>query len=367
MQERAAFPAKKLYTAYLGNTHAHSTFSDDATGASNGLPSAHYVKAKDEGYDFYCIADHICVGDPGRHDGPGGARALYMKMASDATTETFVGILAMEYTNNDVLKVADGWGHINVFNSDSWFYVFDDYDHYDNWMNKNITTKPPHTLKELYQWMSTTGNARCSASFNHPSRTQYNSFSVYDAGAIDHITMFEVYNTNTSYWASYKTALDHGWKLAPITGIDNHALGAISNSTIRTGVMAESLTRDNIYDAFFNRRAYASMYKKLRVLCWGNHMPMGSTLAKPDVLYIDVEIDDRQTSDPDHKITKIEVIGSSSSDAVIASKVFDTPDFGVSHSFRLASPNLKYYMLKIYSVGMGSTPCAYTAPIWTGR
>jgi len=363
--ERASFPPKTAYQAFLGNTHSHSLYSTDAnTPATNGLPSDHYALAKANGFDFYAVTDHVSVNDPGRTP---YAIQLYGQMALDATTPTFVGILGMEYTNNEENKVADGWGHINVFDSNGWFFIFDDWDHWNNWTNLGITNPPPHTIRELYDWMCQSDNAACVASFNHPSKTQFNSFAVYNTGALDHITMFEIYTASTSYYAYYKTALAKGWKLAPITAMDNHTLAPITTTQYRTGVMAESLTFDNIMDAMRHRRAYASMYKALHILCYGNNEPMGSVLDNPPVLYIDVDINDGQTDDPGHNITKIEVIGSAATDNVIATKTFDAPSHSASCSFRIANIDQKYYFLKIYSQGMGTAPCAYTAPIWSGK
>jgi len=362
--ERASFPPRTAYKAFLGNTHAHSLYSADAANAkTNGTPADHYALAKANGFDFYAVTDHVSVNDPGRTE---YVIRDYTKMATDATTATFVGILGMEYTNNEENKVADGWGHINVYDSNGWFFLFDDWNHWNDWTNNGVN-RPPHTIKELYDWMCQPDNANCVASFNHPSKTQFNSFAVYNPGALDHITMFEVYNTNTSYYAYYKTALAKGWKLAPITGMDNHALAPITTTQYRTGVMASSLTFNDIMDAMRNRRAYASMYRDLRILCYGNNEPMGSVLGNPPVLYIDIDINDGQADDPGHNITKIEVIGSADKDNIIATKTFDVPSHNTSCSFRIANIDQKYYFLKIYSQGMGADPCAYTAPLWSGK
>jgi hypothetical protein len=70
--------------------------------------------------------------------------------------------------------------------------------------------------------------------FNHPTEKQYNNWDYRDAAVTDIITMLEVINSNNKiHYEAFVNALDHGWKVSPVCGNDNHGLGGISRQTSR--------------------------------------------------------------------------------------------------------------------------------------
>jgi hypothetical protein len=131
--------------------------------------------------------------------------------------------------------------------------------------------------------------------------------------------------------ATFNHPLDHGWKVSPVCGNDNHGTAGISRNTSRTFVLAKNRTKAAILDAMKNRRTYASLDKNIQCRYTVNRAIMGSTA-----------INDPDTDNPKDKYT----IDDSSS---------------------------KFFFVRIWNAGGGDAPgvdpgnpVAWLAPVWTG-
>ncbi|HEU5020277.1 MAG TPA: hypothetical protein VFT60_00255 [Bryobacteraceae bacterium] len=321
-----------------------------------GPPSAHYAAAKAAGYDFYAATDHSQDAgfQPPSAENPRWLAAK--KEAAEATDSAFVAIPGFEYSENDGPA---GQGHLNVYNT-------------SGMLNALL---PGNDLPHLYKWLATAapnGDGPVVASFNHPSATQYNNWAYRDPKVTDVLTLLEVINSNNKiHYAGFVAALDHGWKVSPICGNDNHGMTGIAKHTSRTFVLATAKTKAAILDAMKNRRTYASLDENLQARYTVNGAIMGSTLNKPDTLWFDITVSDPDTTKPTDKITKIDIVGEGG--AVVSSYTPD-PDYTVRWQTGVSGNPSKYFFVRVWTAGGGDAPnpkpeepVAWLAPVWTGR
>lgn len=394
--EPATAPASKAsqpaYHVFFGNTHAHTSYTwshgdqweqpkkgekpgkleIDESGAqrppvehqlkpdwekSQGPPMEHFKRAKEAGYDFYITTDHSQEADfqpPGENN----PKWLDSKRAADGLTDaSFVAIAGYEHSENNG---PNGNGHLNVINSDVYLNAL----------------APGVDLPKLYDWLKTAkpnGDGPVVASFNHPSPKSYADWADRDDAVTDIITMLEVINSNNKlHESAFVAALDHGWKVSPCCGNDNHGFWGITHHTSRTGVLATERTKPAILDAMKHRRTYATLEGNLECQYTVNGSIMGSTLGRPSEFAFDIVVSDPDDDEPKDKITKIEILKDGG--AIAESYTPGEPLAHVEWKPTLQDEASKYFYIRIYNTGGGDAkdadptkPVAWLAPVWTGR
>ena len=321
-----------------------------------GPPSAHYAAAKAAGYDFYAATDHSQDEgfQPPSPTNPVWAESK--KQALAATNDQFVALAGFEYSENDG---PGGTGHLNVYNSADILNAL----------------APGIDLPYFYKWLETArpnGDGPVVASFNHPDAEQYNNWDYRDPKVTDILTMLEVINSNNKiHYPAFINALDHGWKVSPICGNDNHGLAGITKQTSRTFLLAKSRNKVDLLDAMKNRRTYASLDRNLQAQYTVNGAIMGSTLNESGTLHFDITVSDPDTTNPKDKITKIDIV---SDGGKTVSEYTPPPDYTVHWVTAVNAPGKKYFFVRIWSAGGGdapgadpANPVAWLAPVWTGR
>lgn len=321
-----------------------------------GPPSKHYRMAKADGYDFYVTSDHSQEAgfQPPSPSNPEWAASK--REAEEATDSTFVAIAGFEFSENDG---PGGVGHINVINSDGMLNAL----------------APGVDLPHFYQWLQSAkpnGSGPVVATFNHPGPKQYGDWADRDPGVTDIITMLEVINSNNKiHYAGFVNALDHGWKVAPVCGNDNHGLTGIGRNTSRTFVLAKERTKAAILDGMKHRRTYASLDKNLECRYTVNGAVMGSTLDHPATFKFDIAISDPDTSDPKDKITKIDIVKDG---GAVVQTYTPSPDYSVRWSPEITDSTSKFFFVRVWNAGGGdapkadpANPVAWLAPVWAGR
>jgi hypothetical protein len=387
----AAPASQPVYHIYAGNTHAHTAYTwshgdqwakpsagekpglkvepDGSQGPkpsaklkpdwqkSQGPPAAHFRLAEENGYDFYVSTDHSQEKD---FQPPSATNEKWLdtkRAARDATDANFIAIAGYEHSENNG---PGGTGHLNVMNSDE----------YLNAMAAGVD------LPKLYQWLKTAkpnGDGPIVASFNHPSAHGYNDWAYRDDGVTDTITMLEVINSNNRIHAeAFVAALDHGWKVSPVCGNDNHGFWGITHHLSRTFVLATEKSKPAILDAMKHRRTYAALDTNIQCRYTVNGAIMGSTLDRPEELKFDIMIGDPDTSNAKDKITRIDIV----KDHGEVAETFTPPEpsYGVSWKPTLHDTTSKYFFVRVWNSGGGDAPnadpkkpVAWLAPIWTGR
>ena len=174
--------------------------------------------------------------------------------------------------------------------------------------------------------------------------------------------MLEVINSNNKiHYPAFINALDHGWKVSPICGNDNHGLAGITHTNSRTFVLATSRTKAAILDAMKNRRTYASLDQNIQCRYSVNGAIMGSTLNRPGEFKFDISI-----TDPKDRITKVDIVKDG---GAIAQTYTPEPGNSVHWTPVVSDSTSKYFFVRVWTAGAAdpANPVAWLAPVWTGR
>ena len=223
--------AEETYHCYFGNPHAHSLHSD-----GQETPADHYRQAKAAGYDFYAVTDHALAKYP---NFTAQSYEETKRQADQCTDSTFVAVAGFEFSENDG---PGGKGHLNALNTAGYLDA----------------TGPKANLPAFYDWLVKNHTPTVAASYNHPGEDSYNGFDYLTPERGNEITMFEVINSGNLHYRAFLAALAKGWRIAPIAGNDSHGTWRITRHFYRTGVLAPSLTRDNLMQAMRARRVYCT-------------------------------------------------------------------------------------------------------------
>lgn len=321
-----------------------------------GPPQEHFRLAKKNGYDFYVTTDHS---QEAAFQPPSATNDQWLaakQAARQATDASFVGLAGFEYSENDG---PGGTGHINVINSAGMLNAL----------------SPGIDLPYFYKWLETAqanGDGPVVASFNHPNPDQYNNWDYRDPKITDIITMLEVINSNNKiHYPAFVNALDHGWKVSPVCGNDNHGLAGIARNSSRTFVLATDKTKAAILEAMKNRRTYASLAKNLQCIYRVNGAIMGSTLSRPGMLHFDITISDPDTGNSRNKITKIDIV---KGHGEVAQEYTPAAGYTVHWTPAIEDTTSRYFFVRVWTAGGGdapgadpANPVAWLAPVWTGR
>jgi hypothetical protein len=252
------------YNVYFGYLHAHSELSD-----GQGSPSLAYQTARINGLDFFGLTDH-------------GEYLIIWPW--DNKWEQLVTAAEKHYQPGDYVTLwGFEWsnpilGHVNVINTADFtnsIFVF--------------------RLIRLYDWIIDRPTA--FALFDHPG--DYDFLSLEHShlkpypGVVPQIVGIELWNGSESFdsyyydgnWFKFLGFLSYwdlgnwrGWYLGAQGGQDNHSMDWGAKNDFRTAVLAESLTREEIIDAYRKRRFYATEDKDLYLDLRCQGFPMGSRL-----------------------------------------------------------------------------------------
>ncbi|MFR2838633.1 MAG: CehA/McbA family metallohydrolase [Zhenhengia sp.] len=334
---------------YYGDLHTHTGFSD---GRGTPKEAFEWAKASKMG-DFLAVSDHE------------GSITMQkwmetLKAADEVTDETFVGIASYEsgyseeFRDEDGVAVVNG-GELNLFGTDALL----------------VEAGYPTDFKDFYEKLRKHKGA--IAFYNHPQEASwptdkiwnaYDEFGVYEDGIDDYIVGMETSNETSAYnhihELVYTIALDKGWKFAPYATTDTHSGNWLSGFENRTVVLAESLTRAHIIEAFRKRHVYAVQDKNFQVEFAVNGRIMGSILSPKDHTYhIEVEVLHKEPHEGG-AFKRLEII--SDYGQVVAS--CERKDFHMKWNVTLESETARYFFLRVVNE---EGKKAWSAPVWTGR
>ncbi|MBN1677206.1 MAG: hypothetical protein JW880_01570 [Candidatus Thermoplasmatota archaeon] len=215
----------------------------------------------------------------------------------------------------------------------------------------------------LYDWIAQQPGA--IGQFNHPyyMTNNYEDYGYYTESRDGAINIIEVFNAKLTE-ANYVMALDAGWHLMPSANSDTHNPDWISGHEMRTVLLAEEITPEDLYPAMSACRGYGTLDKNLRVCHTLDGAVMGSTPSDADGTYT-ASI---QISDPDglmDEITLVEVI--SDGGVVVAS--IPTSGASVDLTIELSSEGANFFYVRVSTASpLNGEPglTVWTAPVWTG-
>ncbi|MBW2454713.1 MAG: hypothetical protein JRI68_09385 [Deltaproteobacteria bacterium] len=267
------------FTAFHGNFHAHTSYSDGVDEPEDAFAHARDVA----GLDIMVVTDHL----EQLYLLPPVNRWGLCKEQADAADQptVFVADCGYEYGSGFILPLFQSTGHNNVFFPDSLFPAVqtDFHDFYTNLVNC----------------------APCVGQFNHPGdepTQHWNNFE-YDAAVDGRMTLFEL-SGSSSAWDLYFQALDAGWHISPMLNQDNHSANWGTANDDRSGVFMTDLSRAALRLAMLDRRTFSSEDKNAAVRtmadgsCW-----MGSILTGGTTVTLTVLAEDDDPSDGFDTIT----------------------------------------------------------------
>ncbi|MCX7653316.1 MAG: CehA/McbA family metallohydrolase [Fervidobacterium sp.] len=313
---------------FYGNLHSHTLFSD-----GRGTPEQAYQHASKYG-DVLAVTDH-CYFLKISIDGKSKTYLTQQAARNSSINGKFVGLQGFEWTA--------GSGHINVYETLEY-----------------ISRDEKGDLKDFYEWII---KAKKLAQFNHPGVTFGNFQDFWFVPEADkYVNLIEIGNGNSpdndtisqEMYNNFILALNRGWHLGPTANQDNHRQDWLNANDSRTGILATELTYEEIMNALWNRRTFASEDKNVKLYVYGNDSTMGSILYDATQLTLRIVYED--INDP---VEKLEVISQSGSfeitdvtgkDKFDFVKVFYVPD------------GYEWYFVKVVQKDGDEV---ISAPIWT--
>ncbi|WP_167619886.1 CehA/McbA family metallohydrolase [Maribellus sediminis] len=246
------------YNVYYGHLHNHSNVSDGAE-----TPDYAYNYAKNTaGLDFFGLSDHASA--------IGSTEWTTIKNAANTYNEdgVFVAFWGFEWSHSTQ-------GHVTIINTDDY-----------------CTTNSEPNFSNLLSWVN---SRECAAFFNHPGRQNstdqefgqfLNTPSEKFVGMElwNKTDIFNVYYYNDGYYSSdgnlgyFDEALIRDWKIGAGGSEDNHTADWGTRTDNRLAVLANSLTRADIYDAIKNKRFFTTLDRNLKMSFKINGQEMGSTV-----------------------------------------------------------------------------------------
>jgi hypothetical protein len=350
--------AQQAYNIYLGNIHAHSSYSDgtkDSLTSGVKTPAQAYQFAKQSQHlDFLGISEHNHT-KAGMKNRSNYARGI--QQANQANQDgKFVALYGMEY------GVITGGGHVLIYGIDQligWEQGI--YDLYN----------PQFDYTALFKLIA--GRAGSFATLAHPATHDFNDLKArpYDLAADQAICavaittgQFDSKLTDYSvkrkleFYPYYTELLSKGYIVGPTMDHDNHNTTFGRHSASRTPVLAKSLTRAAITDAYRANRFYATQDWNARLSFTINSQPMGSYLKNEAVLHIAAELSDQDAGD---KVQTIELLygvpGTGQRAKVLQRSVTES----ISTDFQLPGGKYYYFFLKITQA---DGDMMVSSPIW---
>jgi hypothetical protein len=248
------------FNVYYGSLHNHTNVSD-----GTGTPTQAYAYARDNAHlDFFGLAEHANMMT--------SSEWTLVKNAANSYNQdgVFAAFYGFEWTT------FLSYGHVAVINTD------------DYCSNTSSTAN----FSGLLNWL----NARNGiAFFNHPGweSTAFLEFNKFSNTPSDKFVGMELWNDkdgfgkyyyNDGYYSNdggrgyFDEALARGWKIGAAGSDDNHTSTWGTATNYRVGVLANSLSRTEILNAFLARRFFATIDKNISLSFKINGAEMGSTV-----------------------------------------------------------------------------------------
>ncbi len=346
---------------YFGNMHAHTSYSDGnkdslVSGMTTPLQGFNYAKQSTQ-IDFYGISEHnhYSAGMP--------APIYYQKGLADANMATvdgqFVAMYGMEW------GVISSGGHMLVYGFDSlcgW-----DFGPQEIYVDEADYSK-------LYTVINRKNNS--FAYLAHPQYDDYNnlftqSFNAAADQAIVGMAMRSgpAFSTNSNYSnpstsnyvSRYNDALKRGYHVGPGIDHDTHNSVFGRQSAARLVVLAPILNRTEIYNAFRQRRFYASDDWNVEVNFTIQNQPMGSVITNAGNPTLSVSINDPNGEN----VTSITVFSGVAGSGNTPTQLTASSNTSTLNYTHTASSNVNYYYY-LYIVQADGDKI-WTAPIWYTR
>lgn len=338
------------YSAYFGNLHSHTSYSDGVQ-----IPTDAYAFARANGLDYLAVTDH-------NHAGAGMSLPNYslgLAQAASANDDgSFVAIYGQEWglaTN----------GHANIFEAPVLFGW--DSGNYDVFVAEGdyaglysaVVANPPAAYPPNVLWC-------------HPGTSDFSNYLVTpEALACVHMMCLvngPAFSTktdesdigNTGYDDVYQGALLKGFHVSPTADQDNHNATWGMSSQSRTAVLANSKTKLDILTALGAGRNYATQDHNARVDVSADGHAMGEAFSSAEGIRIAVHLSDPDAGEAVSTVELYSGVSNQSNATLIASSVGNA-DFQWRELRSFAEGTIVHYYLRIREA---DNQAIWTAPFY---
>jgi hypothetical protein len=354
-----SFVNAQTYNFYFGNLHAHTGYSDGNDDGNSATAALAYTYAKSSlNFHFLGISEH------NHNESTAMSLVNWTKLKNETAAAnqdgTFVCMYGMEWGT-----LSTG-GHFLI-------YEFDSLIGWNPGAYQILVAKGDYT--SLYQIIKNkTGSF---ATLAHPESTDFDGIfsnaynSVWDDAVVGMAMLSgPAFSTNTTYSnpststfnSRYTDLLKKGYKVGPTIDHDNHNTTFGRTTQGRTVVLATSLTKANIADAYRNMRFYASEDYNLKVSYTIGTKQMGSTTTQAGTPTISVSVSD-DDGEAVSSIALLSGVPGSGSTPTTLTTVNNSNTLTYTHT-GLANNTTRYYYLL---VTQADGHRAWTSPIWYTR
>ena len=352
----------QTYNYYYGNIHSQTSYSDGNKDSATSLitkplQAFNYAKSSQH-IDFYGVSDH-------NHLSAGMTSPVHYHSgiadAIAATNSTFVAMYGFEW------GVISGGGHVIVYGCDSLMgWDAGDYDIFV--AQSNYTTL----------WSKIIARPNSFAYLAHPQTGDYGNIlsTAVNINADSAIIGMAgrsgpAFSTNTSYSdpstsdyiSKYQEALSQGYHVGVGLDHDTHNSVFGRQTAGRLVVLAPTLTKANIYNAFKKMRFYCSDDWNVKVNFQIQNQPMGSIITHSGTPTLSVSITDSDVAESVSTISVYYGVPGSALLPTILTSVTNTPNLTFTHA---AATNLSKYYYYI-EITQADGDKIWTSPIWYNR
>lgn len=353
------FAQAQTYNFYFGNLHSHTGYSDGNDDGNSPTPTSafNYVKSS-LNMHFLGVSEH-------NHNESTNMSlvnwaGLKSQTAAANQDGTFVCMYGMEYGT-----ISQG-GHFLIYE-------------FDSLIGWNPGAHQVYVAKgdfiNLYPKIKNHPGA--FATLAHPASSDFGGIftGAYNSMWDDVVVGVAMRNgpstsTNTTYTdpasstynARYTDLLKLGYHVAPSIDHDNHNTTFGRTTQGRTVVLATSLTKENIADAYRNRRFYASDDYNLKITYTIGSKQMGSITTQAGTPTISVSIAD-DNGEATSTIALMSGVPGSGSTPTQLTSVSNSNTLTYTHTGLTNLSNRYYYLVVTQADGHQ----AWTAPIWYTR
>ncbi len=256
VSSKAQIPTIGGYNVYYGLLHNHTDVSD-----GTGTPDDAYNYAKNiAGLDYFSISDH--AGSISEAEWT-SIKTAAEKYNEDSVFATFWGF---EWS---------GSGDVTVINTDDY---------------TAISNEPSGTFTELCNWLDVRNGL---AFLNHPGRGGAVHFEKFSTAPNDKIVGMELFNKTDAFDVYYYNdgfypddgnlcyfaeANSRGWRIGASGSDDNHAGSWGTRTDYRMAILADQLSRPELFTAMQARRFYSTLDKNLALSFKIGASEMGSSI-----------------------------------------------------------------------------------------
>ena len=354
----------QTYNYYYGNIHSQTSYSDGNQDSATSLitkPIQAFNYAKNSQHiDFYGISDH-------NHASAGmSSLASYRQGIADANLVnndgSFVAMYGFEW------GVISGGGHVIVYGSDSlmgWDNgLFDIYvpqsDYATLW--KKVKARP-NTFAYLCHPNTSDFGGILTTAVNSSADSAIVGMAGKSGPAFSTNTTYSDPSTSTGFITQYNYALRQGYHVGIGLDHDTHKSVFGRQTAGRLVVLAQSLTRANVYDAFKKMRFYCSDDWNAEVNFQIQNQPMGSIITNSGTPTLSITVTDPDVSESVSSIAVYCGVPGSGSSPTILTTATSTSSLVYTHAAAANNTNYYYYLLITQADGNK----IWTSPIWYKR